>query len=60
MWSGGDENRLYSCCGGRGDVKKALVRFTITAKYQGSGKGYIIMEIMSTHVTNNTRYRVIF
>ena len=31
--------------------------FTIIAKYHKNMKGYIIMEIMSTYVIINTRYR---
>ena len=38
-------------------MEKDRIWFTITEKYRQSGKGYIIMEIMSTYVTYDTRYR---
>ena len=48
--------RIYGC-GGEGGQEKQGKRFTIITKPHKNRKGYIIMEIMSTNVTNTTRYR---
>ena len=48
--------RIYGC-GGEGGQEKQGKRFTIITKPHKNRKGYIIMEIMSTNVTINTRYR---
>ena len=42
---------------GRGEEEKRGFWFTIITKPHKTGKGYIIMEIMSTNVTIDTIYR---
>ena len=56
--SGGKETKFSNFCRVRGE-KKALQtgkRFTIIMNPHKKRKGYIIMEIMSTNVTNTTTY----
>ena len=56
-WSDGGVNGCFLHAEGREDAGKSEIWFTIIIKTPNPGKGYIIMEIMSTNVTTSTRYR---